>query len=90
MAILKDARAVELAHAFINFMHEPDVAAANTDYVWYLAPNTAAYPLMSDEVRENPSIVLSDELVAKSEVIRDLGADNAKYVKVWDEVKAAR
>jgi hypothetical protein len=27
---------------------------------------------------------------AKSEVIRDLAKDNAKYVKVWDEIKAAR
>ena len=27
---------------------------------------------------------------AKCEVIRDLGADNAKYTKVWDEIKAAR
>jgi spermidine/putrescine transport system substrate-binding protein len=89
MVILKDARQVELAHAFINFMHEPDVAAANTDYVWYLCPNRAAYELMSDEIKEDPAVFLPAEVVENSEVILDLGEDNAKYVKVWDEIKAA-
>jgi hypothetical protein len=26
---------------------------------------------------------------SKNEVIRDLGADNAKYTKIWDLVKGA-
>lgn len=89
LVILANAPQPDLAHAFINFLHEPDVAAENTDYVWYLCPNLAAYPLMSEEVRDNPSVVLPDELVAKCEVIQDLGEDNAKYIRIWDEIKAA-
>lgn len=90
LVILKDAPRPDLAHAFINFLHNPDVAAENTDYVWYLCPNTAAYPLMSEEVRDDPSINLPADVVDKCEVIQDLGEDNAKYVKIWDEIKAAR
>lgn len=90
LVILKDAPRPDLAHAFINFLHNPDVAAENTDYVWYLCPNTAAYPLMSEEVREDPSINLPADVVDKCEVIQDLGQDNAKYVRIWDEIKAAR
>lgn len=89
MVILKNAPAPDLAYAWINFMHEPDVAALNTDFVWYLAPNIAAYELMSEEIRNEPSVFLSAEIVAKSESIRDLGEDNAKYVKIWDEIKSA-
>jgi spermidine/putrescine transport system substrate-binding protein len=83
------ATQVELAHAFINFFLDPEVAAENTDYVWYLAPNAAAYPLMSEEIREDPSIFLAPEIKAKSEVIDDIGDGLALYTRMWDQVKAA-
>ncbi len=89
MVILKDAKQVELAHAFIDFLHDPQVAAENTDYVWYLCPNMAAYPLIGEEVRNDPSVNLPPELLAKCEVIRDLGEENQKYVRIWDQIKAA-
>ncbi|MGA0369644.1 MAG: ABC transporter substrate-binding protein [Kiritimatiellia bacterium] len=89
MAILRNAPEPELAHAWINFMHEPEIAAANIDFVWYLAPNTGAYALVSDEIKNEPSVMLSEAILAKSEAIRDLGEDNAKYVKIWDEIKSA-
>ncbi|MGA0334573.1 MAG: spermidine/putrescine ABC transporter substrate-binding protein, partial [Kiritimatiellia bacterium] len=75
---------------WINFMHEPEVAAANIDFVWYLAPNTGAYPLVSEEIKNEPSVMLSEEILAKSEAIIDLGEDNAKYIKIWDEIKSAK
>ena len=89
MAILKNAPEPGLAHAWINFMHQPDVAAANIDFVWYLAPNTGAYGLVSDEIKNEPSVMLSEAILAKSEAIIDLGDDNAKYIKIWDEIKSA-
>jgi spermidine/putrescine transport system substrate-binding protein len=88
MVIPKDARQVALAHAFINFLHDPKVAAENTAFVFYLCPNKASYDFLSDEVKNDPSVFLPADLQAKSEVIRDVGADNAKYVKIWDEIKA--
>ena len=90
MVIPKDAADVELAHAFINFIHDPEVAAQNMSYVWYLCPNTAAYELLDAEMREDPAMFLPQEVVDKSEVIRDLGEDNAKYTAAWDRVKAAK
>ncbi len=90
MAIPVGAENAELAHAFINFLHEPENAASNTDFVWYLCPNTASYEFLSEEVKEDPAVFLDPEVVAKSEVIRDLGEENAKYVKVWDRIKAAQ
>lgn len=90
LVIPKAAREVALAHAWIDFLHDPDVAAENTRFLSYLCPNRAAYEKLGDEVRKNPAIFMDPEVRAKSEVVRDLGADNAKYVKVWDEIKAAR
>ena len=89
MVIPKDAPQVELAHKFINFIHDPEVAAENTEFIQYLCPNSASYRFLSEEILNNPGIFLADEIRSKCEVIEDLGADNAKYTKVWDEVKAA-
>lgn len=35
MVIPRDAKNVELAHKFINFLLRPDIAAMNVKYVWY-------------------------------------------------------
>ncbi len=88
LVIPKDAKQVDLAHAFINFLHDPDVAAENMEFIQYLCPNAAAYGKMSEAARQNPAIFPPPEVRAKGEMIRDLGADNAKYTRVWDEIKA--
>jgi spermidine/putrescine transport system substrate-binding protein len=88
--IPKDAKNVDLAHAYVNFMHDPAAAAENTQQVQFLCPNAPSYPLLPAEYRSNPAIFMDPAIRAKSEVIRDLGADNAKYTKVWDEIKAAK
>lgn len=89
MVIPVAARQVELAHAFINFLHEPDVAAENTEHIMYACPNRDSYPLLPAEIRDNPVLFPSAEDQARGEVIRDLGDRNSLYIRVWDEIKAA-
>jgi spermidine/putrescine transport system substrate-binding protein len=88
LVIPRDAREAELALAFINYLCDPAVAAENTDFIGYLAPNSSAYPLLSPEIRNNPAIFIDHQIRAKSEVLDDLGAANALYVKYWDQIKA--
>jgi spermidine/putrescine transport system substrate-binding protein len=90
LVIPKTAKEVRLAHAFIDFLHDPDVAAENSNFISYLCPNKPGYAKLDAAIRDNPAIFMDPAVRAKSEVIRDLGQDNAKYVKVWDEIKAAR
>lgn len=90
LVIAKTAKETALAHAFINFLHDPEVAAQNTDFIQYLCPNKDAYPLLSEDIRNNEGIFLAPEIKAKCEVLADLGADNALYVRIWDEIKAGR
>lgn len=89
MVIPANADQVELAHAFINFILDPANSAANMEFVSYLAPNVEGQKLVSQEFRDNPAIFIDPAVMAKSEVIRDLGADNDKYTRVWDAVKAS-
>jgi spermidine/putrescine transport system substrate-binding protein len=89
LVIPKTAKQVELAHKFINFIHKPEVAAANTEYITYLCPNVASYALLSDEIKNDPGIFPNQNIRNKGEVIQDLGESNQKYIKIWDEIKAA-
>jgi spermidine/putrescine transport system substrate-binding protein len=90
LVIPKTAKQAGLAHEFINFLHTPQVAAANTEYITYLAPNLPSYALLSEEIRNDPGIFPDKAILARGEVIRDLGENNQKYIKTWDEIKAAK
>jgi spermidine/putrescine transport system substrate-binding protein len=89
VVIPKGAENVELAHKFINFLHDPHVAAENTIFISYLCPNRASYQFLGEEILQNPAIFLKPEIQAKCEVIDDLGENNVKYTKIWDQIKAA-
>lgn len=78
-----------LAHAFINHMLSPEVAAKNMEYILYYMPNPAAMELLDEDLLKSPAFAVRRETLARCEVIRDLGEDNAKYVKVWNQVKSA-
>jgi len=86
MVIPKNANQSELAHRMIHFLHNPLVAAKNTDYIGYLCPNKNAYSLMSDDVLSNPAVFLDPEIRAKSEVIDDVGEAKSIYESTWKEI----
>lgn len=58
MTIPKGAREVELAHAWINFVLEPEIAAKNVSYTYYPSPikRSALEGLVEEEIFENPAI----------------------------------
>ena len=87
MAIPADARQILLAHKFIDFILDPRVAAEMTEYICYLCPNEVSYQYLSEESRRNPLLFPPPEVVENLEMIADLGAANAKYAKIWDEIQ---
>ncbi|AIY06001.1 spermidine/putrescine ABC transporter, substrate-binding periplasmic protein [Planococcus sp. PAMC 21323] len=75
MIIPKTARNIEGAHAFINFMLDPEVAAQNADYVGYSTPNEKAIELMDPEVTEDERFYPPVELRERLEVYENLGLE---------------
>ncbi|NUZ04359.1 polyamine ABC transporter substrate-binding protein [Piscinibacter koreensis] len=61
MAIPKDAKNVENAHLFINYILRPEVAASLTNKVFYANPNAASLKFVSKDVAQNKTIFLSAE-----------------------------
>ncbi len=88
MAIPAGAQQVELAHKFINFILDPHVAAETTEFIYFLCPNEASYQYLAEEVRSDPILFPPAEVVERLEMIADLGENNVKYTKLWDEIKA--
>jgi putrescine transport system substrate-binding protein len=64
-AIPADAPHPDNAHAFINFMMKPEVAAANSNFVNYATGNAASIALVNEDVRNDPGVYPPPEVKAK-------------------------
>jgi putrescine transport system substrate-binding protein len=65
LAIPADAKHVDEAHAFINYIMKPEVAAKASNYVFYANGNKASQALLDKEVLEDPAIYPDDATMAK-------------------------
>ncbi len=54
------------------------------------APTRKATASSRPSFGNDPAVFIDPELRAKSEIIADLGAANALYVRIWDEIKSAQ
>lgn len=89
VAILKGAPAPDLAHAFIDFLLEPEVAKENMIYTCYLHPNSVAYALLPQDLQKSELLFPPSSVRQKAELIEYLGPALAIYSKAWDRVKSA-
>jgi spermidine/putrescine transport system substrate-binding protein len=79
MVIPKTAKNVEAAHQFINFILDAEVAAQNTEYVYYSTPNKEALQHMPEEMVNDQRFYPPAELTEKLEVYENLGKKNLAY-----------
>ena len=64
MCIPACAREKEAAELFINFLCDPEIAAANMDWVGYSVPLSAAKEYLDPEVVEDPVAYPGDEVIS--------------------------
>ncbi|MDE0445483.1 MAG: polyamine ABC transporter substrate-binding protein [Spirochaetaceae bacterium] len=91
LAIPSDAPHPDNAHLFLDYMMEPEVAAAVSNYVFYANANRASLPHVDEEVKTDPAIYPSVEV--KDNLFADL-ADSAEFTRLltraWTTVKTGR
>jgi spermidine/putrescine transport system permease protein len=78
----------ELAHAFLDFTLEADVAAEICATMRYSTPNAAAVPLLPAALRANPAVFPAPDVLARVELIEDVGEATVLYDRLWTEVKS--
>ena len=74
MCILKDAKNVDEAHEWINFIASTDANLRNMDYIWYASPNEEAlemYPAWYEEQYGEPLDPELYEIMAAPQEILD-------------------
>lgn len=91
LAIPADAPNPAAAHAFINFLLQPDVMANITNHVRYPNGVPASRPLVAAEVANDPSVFPTDEMRARFFTIGPVpqAAERARN-RVWARFKAGR
>ena len=91
LAIPKDAKNVENAHTFINYLMRPEVAAKNTNYVSYASLNSPAKEFVNKDILENPAIYPSDEVKARLQVdLAESDAFTQLLTASWTRFKAGQ
>ena len=88
MVVLKRGPAQELAYRFMDFLLEPENAAALAEYTHYATPVAKAIPLLPEEMRNDPVVFPPEEVRSRLEYLKDLGPDIVLYDQIWTEVKA--
>ena len=91
LAIPKDSSNPENALAFINYVLRPDVIAPITDYVAYANPNKASDELVDPDIRTDPAIYPSDEIMSRLYVnVPRSMAGQRLMTRAWSRIKSGR
>lgn len=78
----------DLALAFINYFHRPEVAAAFINDCGFNTPNLYAARRVEPWLLAEPSVFPEPASLARCEFMRDLGPIVTLYDRYWTEIKA--
>jgi spermidine/putrescine-binding protein len=76
------------AHAFINYILRPEVIAGISEYGYYANPNGPAQDLLPPDLKTNPAVYPSADVLARSELYRErTPMGNSLVNKLWAELR---
>ena len=91
LAIPKDATNVKEAHAFINYLLQPEVIAQVSDYVGYANPNPGADKLMEQSIRTDAAVYPPQAVLDRTFVNFELPPKVQRLMtRSWTKVKTGK
>lgn len=90
MVIPKEAKNVENAYKFIDYVLRPEIGAKIAEYVEYSTPNTEAYKLLEKDLKFKEVAYPDLSQYPNLEVFKNPSDYNKIFTDIWAEVKAAR
>lgn len=91
MVVLKSSKNKEAAHAFINYILEPDVHAWVVENILYNVPNQAAENKIPANLRTDyPTLSITPAELLKGESLVDLGDAATLYTQMTTEITASK
>lgn len=89
LCIPKNAKNVEGAEKFINFVSDKKSALRIADEIGYTTPNKEARQEQPENVRNNPNAYMPTEIMNRCEIYKDFPIDVKKmYDKAWIAIKS--
>ena len=89
MAIPADAPNPDGAHAFLNFIMDPQNIAAATNYVWYANGNLESQKYIDPEILEDPAIYPDGETMKNLYTLTPYGPKVQRVVtRMWTRIKS--
>ncbi len=88
LSIPKGADNIEGAHALIDYLSRPDIAARNAEYIGYATPNEEAIDLIDEEIANDSSNYPSEAVMKHLEFYESLGKSTLiRYNDLYLEIK---
>ena len=85
-----DAKNLDNAYLFLNYMMRPEVGANDTNYTWYATANKDALPMVDEEVRTNTAAFPSPGQIAQMYTVSPLPPKIERVqTRTWTNFKAA-
>jgi putrescine transport system substrate-binding protein len=91
LAIPKDARNVAEAHAFIDYLLRPEVAAKNTNFLSYANGNLTSQSLIDPAVLNDRTIYPDEATMARLYIIKAHDPKTTRLMnRLWTRIKTGR
>ncbi len=90
LVIPKGAKNKAEAHALINFLISPKIGAERAQRLYTAPANLKSMDLLPKELKEDAALFPSAEVLARTEMLKDLGNSLSLWDKNWTEVRASR
>ena len=91
LAIPKDARNVDEAHAFINYLLRPEVAAKNSNFISYANGNLASQKFIDKAILDDKTIYPDEATMARLYTINAHDAKTQRLMnRLWTRIKTGR
>ncbi|MBF0256380.1 MAG: extracellular solute-binding protein [Gammaproteobacteria bacterium] len=91
LVIPAGAENVANAHAFIDYMLRPEVAAKTVEAIGYASPNLAGKALLDEATRTNPIIFPAEDVIRNGEFQQDIGPAAVELLNgYWEKLKTGR
>lgn len=89
LAIPADAPNMENAYKFIDFMMQPEVIAAATNYTGYANANAASKPFVDPAILNDPAIYPDHETLSRMYTPLPMTDEQERdLTRAWAEIKA--
>lgn len=86
--MLADAPHPNGSYAWLDFIHRPEIQAAETNFNLYATCNDAAREFVDPAILNNPAIFPPEDVVANLEGAEDTSGNNQR-IDIWEEFKGA-